>query len=208
MAGGGKRTAHKQPPKETDHKEEAPPFLQWDVMSLEQLQDAMGKREEELHVLLSNKLNLTNSNVCMKEAALLQYYLQGLCWARDTHFSPLQTSFTVAVLDMLIRNITERDMDFVDNVLEFAKALAVACQCPSSDEGPSPLLSTEQAKGLIRFINSLFQKYQLYKALHSSAQEAQLFCAQETVDSLWSQDTLVPLEEGIPTALANSDICH
>ncbi|KAJ0060427.1 hypothetical protein NL108_010203 [Boleophthalmus pectinirostris] len=175
-------------------------------MSLEQLEVALGKSEEELQLLLLDKLHLTNSDICMREAALLQYYLQGLCWAQDTHFSSLQTSFSMAVLDTLFHNITEKGMDFVDNVLEFAKALAVACHCPSGAEGPSPLLSPKEAKGLIRLIrDTLFQKYRLFKAL-SSGQEELLLGAQETVDLPWSQDALTVLEEGIPTHLVTPDI--
>ncbi|XP_072311660.1 ciliary-associated calcium-binding coiled-coil protein 1 [Eucyclogobius newberryi] len=174
-------------------------------MSPEQLEAALGKSEQELTLLLSNKLGLTNSHVCMKEAALLHYYLQGLCWALDAHLSPLQMSFTMAVLDVLLHNITEKGMDFVDNVLEFAKALAVACQSPTPDKGPSPLLSLKEAQALIRFISSLFQNYLLYKALQISGREELLLCAQETVDVLWSQTDLAALEEGIATHLVTPD---
>ncbi|XP_055085809.1 ciliary-associated calcium-binding coiled-coil protein 1 [Periophthalmus magnuspinnatus] len=174
-------------------------------MSLEQLEVALGQSEEELHLLLSDKLDLANSHVCMREAALLQYYLQGMCWAQDAHLSPLQTSFTMAVLDTLLHNVTEKGMDFVDNVLEFAKALAVACHCPPGAEGPSSFLSPEEVQSLIRFIrDSLFQKYQLFKAL-SSGQEELLLSIEETVDVLCIQDALTALEDGTATHLVTPE---
>lgn len=48
----------------------------------------------------------------MKEAALLDYYVCGFCWAKEANFTPRQTSFTMAVLHMLLDNIRgEEDID-------------------------------------------------------------------------------------------------
>uniref|UniRef100_A0A8C6WPA5 Uncharacterized protein n=1 Tax=Neogobius melanostomus TaxID=47308 RepID=A0A8C6WPA5_9GOBI len=64
-------------------------------MSLKQLEGALGKTAWPDQSLLVHE-----------EAALLHYYLQGLLWSRDAHLSPLQTSFTMAVLHTLLHNIT------------------------------------------------------------------------------------------------------
>ncbi|CAL1600185.1 unnamed protein product [Knipowitschia caucasica] len=210
MAAAGRRAANKQP-RESDsnvNKEEAAAFLTWDVMTLQELEDALRKKsEEDLHIHLSEKLHLSHSEVCMKEAALLQYYVQGLSWAQEAQLTPLQTSFTLAVLDLLLHNVTEKGLDFVNNVVEFAKALAAACQDPPTEEGPPALLSPEEARGLVTFTReSLFQKYQMYQALLSPGQEDTLLGAQETVDVLWSQEAVTVLEEGVDTHLLTPDI--
>lgn len=41
----------------------------------------------------------------MKEAAMLDYYFCGLWWAKEATFTSIQTSFTMAVLQMLLDNI-------------------------------------------------------------------------------------------------------
>lgn len=41
----------------------------------------------------------------MKEAALLDYYVCGFWWAKEASFSPTQTSFTMAVLHLLLDNV-------------------------------------------------------------------------------------------------------
>lgn len=41
----------------------------------------------------------------MKEAALLDYYISGFWWAKEVEFTPAQTSFTMAVLHMLLDNM-------------------------------------------------------------------------------------------------------
>lgn len=41
----------------------------------------------------------------MKEAALLDYHVCGFWWAKEASFTPAQTSFTMAVLHMLLDNM-------------------------------------------------------------------------------------------------------
>lgn len=50
-------------------------------------------------------LGFKNHKTCMKEAALLDYYVCGFWWAKEASFSPTQTSFTMAVLHLLLDNV-------------------------------------------------------------------------------------------------------
>lgn len=50
-------------------------------------------------------LGYKNHRTCMKEAALLDYYVCGFWWAKEASFSPTQTSFTMAVLHSLLDNV-------------------------------------------------------------------------------------------------------
>lgn len=54
---------------------------------------------------LKEILDFRNHQTCMKEAALLDFYVCGFWWAKEANFTPMQTSFTMAVLHMLLGNI-------------------------------------------------------------------------------------------------------
>ena len=49
--------------------------------------------------------NLKNQRTCMREAALLDYYVSGFWWAKEANFSSTQLSFTMAVLQMMLDNM-------------------------------------------------------------------------------------------------------
>lgn len=55
-------------------------------------------------------LGYKNHKTCMKEAALLDYYVCGFWWAKEASFSPTQTSFTMAVLHLLLDNVRGEDV--------------------------------------------------------------------------------------------------
>lgn len=50
-------------------------------------------------------LGFSNHQSCIKEAALLDFYVCGFWWAKEANFTAAQTSFTMAVLNMLLDNI-------------------------------------------------------------------------------------------------------
>lgn len=50
-------------------------------------------------------MSFRNHQTCMKEAALLDFYVCGFWWAKEANFTTTQTSFTMAVLHMLLDNI-------------------------------------------------------------------------------------------------------
>lgn len=54
---------------------------------------------------IQETLGFKNHKTCMREAALLDYYVCGFWWAKEASFSPTQTSFTMAVLHSLLDNI-------------------------------------------------------------------------------------------------------
>uniref|UniRef100_A0A667X963 Ciliary associated calcium binding coiled-coil 1 n=1 Tax=Myripristis murdjan TaxID=586833 RepID=A0A667X963_9TELE len=147
-------------------------------------------------------LGLKNQQSCMKEAALLDYYVCGFWWAKEAGLTPTQTSFTMGVLHMLLDNIREKQMGFVDNVMEFAKALAGAQQHSAPRGDTVSLLDREQAAALTDYIrSSLFQKYRLYELLFTSAREKLLIGMERTIEVIGGENTFTPLEEGMPAEL-------
>ncbi|KAK1880741.1 hypothetical protein OYC64_002034 [Pagothenia borchgrevinki] len=183
-------------------QKEEPVFLQWHAQTQQQVHELLKKTPEELQLELKEILGFKNLQVCMKEAALLDYYVCGFWWAREANFTPPQTSFTMAVLHMLLENIREKQMSLVENLMEFAQAVGAASQCSTSEEGTTPLLNREEATALMSYIrNSLFQKYTLYQLLFTSAREELLSGLERNIEVFSCQDGFTPMEEGIPSHL-------
>lgn len=59
---------------------------------------------------------------------------------------------------LFIHHISEKQMSLVDNLMEFAKALAAACQCSSSEEGTTPPLDREEAAALISYTRDRYHE--------------------------------------------------
>ncbi|GLD64272.1 uncharacterized protein AKAME5_001582600 [Lates japonicus] len=96
----------------------------------------------------------------------------------------------------------EKQMSLVENVMEFAKALAAACQCSTSEQETTSLLDREEASEFISYIrNSLFRRYRLYELLLTTPREELLTGTERTTEVFRCQDVLTPLEEGISTHL-------
>ncbi|GAA6232618.1 uncharacterized protein C10orf107 homolog isoform X1 [Lates japonicus] len=156
----------------------------------------------QLQSELRGILGFRDHQTCMKEAALLDCYVCGFCWAKEVNLTPTQTSFTMTVLHMLLDNIREKQMSLVENVMEFAKALAAACQCSTSEQETTSLLDREEASEFISYIrNSLFRRYRLYELLLTTPREELLTGTERTTEVFRCQDVLTPLEEGISTHL-------
>ncbi|XP_070783688.1 ciliary-associated calcium-binding coiled-coil protein 1 [Enoplosus armatus] len=203
MSAGATRREKKEQPKVKDNKlqKEETVFLQW-ALPHQQIQDLLQTSEDELQSEIKRILAFRNYQTCMRESALLDYYVCGFWWAKEANFTPVQTSFTMAVLHLLLDNIIEKRMVLVENLMEFAKALGAACQCSTSEEDTTSLLDREEATSLITYIeNSLFQKYTLYELLFTTHREELLTGMERTIEVFCCQDGLTPLEEGISTHL-------
>ncbi|XP_037610286.1 ciliary-associated calcium-binding coiled-coil protein 1 [Sebastes umbrosus] len=206
MSRGETRRENKEQPQVEDdtllQKEEAVFLLQWEAATHQQIQQLLEATRDELELEMKEILGLRNHHICMKEAALLDYYVCGFWWAKAAKYTPMQTSFTMAVLHMLLDNIREKQMVLTENLMEFAKALGAASQCWTSEENTSPLLGREEAMALISYIrNSLFQKYRLYELLFTTSREELLTGMERTIEVFSCQDALTPLEEGISSHL-------
>ncbi|XP_045923977.1 ciliary-associated calcium-binding coiled-coil protein 1 isoform X2 [Micropterus dolomieu] len=156
MSGGATRREKKELPKVKDNKlqKEEAVFLQWEAMTQQQIQDLLNKTGDEVQSEMKDILGFRNHQTCMKESALLDFYVCGFWWAKEANFTPRQTSFLMAILHMLLDNIIEKRMVLVENLMEFAKALGAACQCSSSEEDTTSLLDKEEAMALISYIRN------------------------------------------------------
>ncbi|XP_035524466.1 ciliary-associated calcium-binding coiled-coil protein 1 [Morone saxatilis] len=204
MSAGSLRRDKKEQPKVKDNTPQTKDnvFLQWDALPHQQIQELLKKTADEVESEIKEILGFRNHQTSMKEAALLDYYVCGFWWAKEASFTPMQTSFTMAVLRMLLDNIRDKQMALVENLMEFAKALGAACQCSPLEADTTSLLDREEATALISYIrDSLFQKYRLYELLCITPREELLAGMERTVEVFCCQETLTPLEEGISSHL-------
>nr|XP_019938372.1 PREDICTED: uncharacterized protein C10orf107 homolog [Paralichthys olivaceus] len=156
MSGGATRREKKEPAKvgDSEPQKTEPVILLWDEPPHHRTVELQRCSAAELEAELKEILGLRNHQTCMKEAALLDYYVCGFWWTKENKFSPKQTSFTIAVLHMLIDNIRVKQMGLLENLMEFAKALAAACQCLTSGGDTTSLLDRDEAKKLISYITN------------------------------------------------------
>ncbi|CAB1427992.1 unnamed protein product [Pleuronectes platessa] len=185
MSGGATRREKKEPVKveESEPQRTAPAFLLWDKPPHLRTVELQRRSAAELEAELKEILGLRNHQTCMREAALLDYFVCGFWWTKEKKFSPTQTSFTTAVLHMLIDNIRVKQMGLLENLMEFAKALAPACQCWISGGETTSLLDRKEAKEFINYITiSLFQKYRLYELVLTTPREELLVGLERTIE--------------------------
>lgn len=103
MSGTATRSEKKEPPKTQEVIS-----LQWDALTpgprtLTHIQDLNTVKEanRELKEILGFR-------TCMKDSILLDYYVCGFWWTKETNFTPAQVSVSMAVLHMLLDTTREK----------------------------------------------------------------------------------------------------
>ncbi|KAJ8365642.1 hypothetical protein SKAU_G00144730 [Synaphobranchus kaupii] len=185
--------------RENDGSEKEHPIItEWKLLSLEQTNLLLDLTVEEVQLQLEDILSFQHRQTCVKEAALLDYFVSGFWWAKEMNFTCQQISCFMALLQLLLDNIREKQMPLVDNFTEFAKAIAGTRQ-PLSPQDSSPLFAVDQAISITDYFkSSLFQHYTLYEFLFAEPREEQLFSIEEHIEVVNSGDFIAPLEEGMP----------
>ncbi|XP_068610637.1 ciliary-associated calcium-binding coiled-coil protein 1 [Brachionichthys hirsutus] len=179
-------------------QEEGQDVLEWDALSPQQVQELLNKNQADLQAEMQQILGFRNRRTCVKEAAMLDYYVCGFWWAKEAKFTSMQTSFIMAALHRLLNNIEDKGLTFVENLMELSKLTAASCHGSTPDR--RPLLSRDEAAALITYTrNSLFQKYRLYELLFSTSREELLMDMERTIEVFGCRDGLTPLEESVPT---------
>ncbi|XP_062382596.1 ciliary-associated calcium-binding coiled-coil protein 1 isoform X2 [Sardina pilchardus] len=164
----------KEVEEEVIDRENEEPTIQWGLLTLEQISLLRELTVDEVQLKFEDVLQFKNQQTCLKEAALLDYFVSGFWWAKEMNFSSEQTSFVMALLQSSIDNISEKQMSFVDNFTEFGKTLIDLRKAPSADGDP-PLFDPEQAKAITSYFTaSLFQHHRMYEFLFSQSRDKKL----------------------------------
>ncbi|XP_012989576.2 ciliary-associated calcium-binding coiled-coil protein 1 isoform X2 [Esox lucius] len=171
--------------------------LYWKKMSHDQINTLLDLTVEQVQLQFEEILDFGNHRTCLKEAALLDYFVHGFWWAKEMNFTCQQISCIMAVLQLLLDNLSEKQIPFGDNLNEFAKFIARMRQSPPEVD---PLFDVEQATSIADYLTfSLFQNYRLYEFLFTQPREELLLGKERTIEVLRSTDLVAPLEEGMST---------
>ncbi|XP_048089503.1 ciliary-associated calcium-binding coiled-coil protein 1 [Alosa alosa] len=201
MAARDRRKSAESKKKEVEEvidQENEEPTIQWALQTLEQISLLRELTVDEVQLKFEDVLQFKNQQTCLKEAALLDYFVSGFWWAKEMNFSSEQTSFVMALLQSSIDNISEKQMSFVDNFTEFGKTLIDLRKTPSADGNP-PLFDVEQAKSITNyFTSSLFQHYRMYEFLFSQSRDKKLLGMERHIEVIDAAKLFAPLEEGMP----------
>ncbi|XP_045074327.1 ciliary-associated calcium-binding coiled-coil protein 1-like isoform X3 [Coregonus clupeaformis] len=171
---------------------------QWKCISHEQINTLLDLTVEQVQLQFEEILGLKNCLTCLKEASLLGYFVCGFWWARQMNYTCQQISFIMALQQLVLDNIREKQMPFGDNLNEFAKLISGTHQSPSPEV--DPLFDAEQAMSITDYLKcSLFQNYHLYEFLFHQPREELLLGEKRTIEVISSADFVAPLEEGMTT---------
>ncbi|XP_058649256.1 ciliary-associated calcium-binding coiled-coil protein 1 isoform X2 [Onychostoma macrolepis] len=161
-------------------------FPQWELLKQDQLNILLNLPVDQVQLQFEDMLNFKNYQTCVKEAALLEYFVNGFWWAKEMNFNSQQISFIMALLQQLLDNI---------------KILATR-QSPSTEAKASFLFTTNQIKAITDYFKtSLFQHYRLYELLFAHSREKQLLKIEKCIEVIDPAEFAAPLEEGMPVDL-------
>lgn len=129
-------------------------------------------------------LTFRNQQTCMKDAALLDYFVNGFCWAKEMKFTCQQISFIMALLQHLLDNIkrnlkwfelftesslvvflttltllhflSDKQMSLADNFKVFTQIMNVSRRSPSAETDVSVLFTADQIRSITQYIRIRF----------------------------------------------------
>nr|XP_005173023.1 uncharacterized protein C10orf107 homolog isoform X1 [Danio rerio] len=175
-------------------------FPQWELLKPEEINILLTLSVDQVQLQFENILHFKNHQTCLKEAALLEYFVYGFWWAKEMSFTSEQISFVMALLQQLIDNIKNKQASFADNFKAFTQAVLSTRQSPSTKD--SSLFNNDQIKAITDYFKtSLLQHYRLYELLLSHSREKQLLKIEKCIELINPDEFAAPLEEGFPADL-------
>ncbi|XP_016392307.1 uncharacterized protein C10orf107 homolog [Sinocyclocheilus rhinocerous] len=169
-------------------------FPQWELLKQDQINILLSLPVDQVQLQFEDILNIKNHQTCVKEAALLEYFVNGFWWAKEMNFNSQQISFIMALLQQLLDNIKNKQSSFADNFKTFIQTVLAS--------KASFLFTTDQIKAITDYFKtSLFQHYRLYELLFSHRREEQLLKIEKCIEVINPAEFAAPLEEGMPADL-------
>ncbi|KAI4898714.1 hypothetical protein NFI96_030595 [Prochilodus magdalenae] len=189
--------------KEKDSAEMLP---QWTLLPQDHMNALLDLSVDQVQLQFEDLLGLKKTQTCLKEAALLDYFVVGFWWAKEKNFTCQQISFVMALLQLLIDNMKDRQMAFAENFKAFTQKL-LGTRKSTVDTGANPLFDVDQIKSITDYFkSSLFQHYRLYQFLFTHPRDEMLLGMERSVEVANSSDFAAPLEEGIPSEVYFRDM--
>uniref|UniRef100_A0A3B1JU54 Ciliary associated calcium binding coiled-coil 1 n=1 Tax=Astyanax mexicanus TaxID=7994 RepID=A0A3B1JU54_ASTMX len=181
-------------------------FLEWTLLPHGEIAVLLKLSADDVQLKFEDIFCLKKHQTCLKEAALLDYFVGGFWWAKEMNFTCQQSSFIMALLQLLLDNIkvhsvSDKQMPFAENFKAFTQNL-LATRMSSSDTAVNPLFDVDQIKSITDYFkSSLFQHYRLYQFLFTQPREEMILRMERSIDVANSADFAAPLEEGMPPEL-------
>ncbi|XP_072523944.1 ciliary-associated calcium-binding coiled-coil protein 1 isoform X2 [Salminus brasiliensis] len=177
-------------------------FPQWTLLSQEHIAMLLELSVDQVQLQFEDALGLKKQQTCLKEAALLDYFVAGFWWAKEVNFTCQQISFFMALLQLVLDNMKEQQMPFAENFKAFTQNLLATRKSSSVDTDVNPLFDLDQIKSITDYFkSSLFQHYRLYQFLFTQPREEMLLGMERSIEVANSADFAAPLEEGMSTEL-------
>ncbi|KAL1263997.1 hypothetical protein QQF64_004352 [Cirrhinus molitorella] len=177
-------------------------FPQWELLKQDQLNILLNLPVDQVQLQFEDILNIKNHQTCAKEAALLEYFVNGFWWAKEINFNSQQILFIMALLQQLLDNIRNKQSSFADNFKAFTQTVLATRQSSSTEAKASFLFSTDQINAITDYFKtSLFQHYRLYELLFTHRREEQLLKIEKCIEVISPAEFAAPLEEGLPADL-------
>eukprot|EP00079_Xenopus_tropicalis_P012528 XP_002939590.2 PREDICTED: uncharacterized protein C10orf107 homolog [Xenopus tropicalis] len=139
----------------------------------------------------------------LKEAILLDYYVDGFCWGKEMSFTPEQLVDFMGLLYLLLDNLETKKMSLEEHLKDLGRLLTGIGQSHPGKKGILALFNVDQAKDIISYFQmSLFQHYKLYECMFSVPRDVMVLGAENVISVVKSEPTFpAPLEEGISSEI-------
>ncbi|XP_026865189.2 ciliary-associated calcium-binding coiled-coil protein 1 isoform X1 [Electrophorus electricus] len=173
---------------------------QWTLLPQEQIRLLCGVSVDEVQLQFEDVLNLKKHQTCLQEAALLDCFVAGFWWAKEMNFTCQQISFIMAVLQLLLDNINDKQMSFIENFKVLTQTLLATRKSTASvDTDVNPLFNSDQIRSITDYFRiGVFQHYKLYEFLFNHPRDEMLLGMERNVEIFNCTDFAAPLEEGMP----------
>ncbi|XP_026865190.2 ciliary-associated calcium-binding coiled-coil protein 1 isoform X2 [Electrophorus electricus] len=149
---------------------------QWTLLPQEQIRLLCGVSVDEVQLQFEDVLNLKKHQTCLQEAALLDCFVAGFWWAKEMNFTCQQISFIMAVLQLLLDNINDKQMSFIENFKVLTQTLLATRKSTASvDTDVNPLFNSDQIRSITDYFRiGVFQHYKLYEFLFNHPRDEML----------------------------------
>ncbi|XP_077206834.1 ciliary-associated calcium-binding coiled-coil protein 1 isoform X2 [Paroedura picta] len=174
--------------------------MAWKFLSADQINTLLEQDIAGVQKQLELFLDLTRHKTSLKEAVVLDYYVSGFWWAKESDFAAMQIAGFMTVLNLLLENLDTQHMTLVENIEELRRTMAGIGLCRPEKSGGFDFFTIDQAKAIVGYLEiSFFQHYALYEYLFHSPREELVIGDENVVELVKPADAPfpAPLEEGL-----------
>ncbi|KAM4702800.1 ciliary-associated calcium-binding coiled-coil protein 1 [Rhinophrynus dorsalis] len=179
-------------------------FPMYVLFSLPQINTLLEQDVDGVQRKIEEFFNFKDLQTNLKEAILVDYYVDGFCWGKEMNFTSQQLAGLMGLLHVLMENIATKQMTLEENLKELGRALTGIGQSHPDKKGGLTFFNTEQAKEIINYLRiSIFQHYKLYEYMFNYPRDVMVLGAEQVIEVVKPAETPfpAPLEEGVSSEI-------